>query len=804
MRMALTWLRLDLRRRWRSLVVLALLVALSAGVVLTAVAGARRGDTAFGRLWARTLPATVVVLPNQPGFDWAKVRALPEVTALGLFAVYYGAAVEGMDGVDLGFPPANADALQTVERPVVLAGRMANPGRADEAVVTPHFLTAHHKQVGDTLMLHLSSPAQAAAGIDASETPPAGPRVAVHIVGVIKSPFGLDNIGDSGGVLPTYALLTRYRADIMGGASNSPTYLNGLIRLAGGEAAIPAFRADLARVTGRSDIDMLDENIWIGDPARTLTGYEAACLLAFGLAALLAALVLVGQSVARYASAAVAELLVLRAVGLTRRQAAASAALGPGLAAAAGATLGVAAAIVASGWMPIGAASLAEPSPGISVDWLVLGVGWAAAVLLVLAATAAIAWTALRAGPAAVARRSPAVAAAVRAGLPVPAIVGARFALEAGRGRAAVPVRPAIAGAVAGVLGVLAALTFSAGISDAVANPQRFGQTWQLTTFYGADGQDFGPAGPASQAAAADRDVTGFLDLRIGGAQAGRVSVESYTYAPVDGKRVPVVLTAGRMPASPAEIAIAPTTARELQAGVGSAIRLAGGAAPRTMTVSGIAFVPAGSHNGYDQGAWLTPGGYDRLFAGAHYAFKFHTAVVALRPGADVTAVARRLGATVSAATHAQGLVFTPPQSLPVQQLEDVSVLPLALGGFLALLAAGAVGQALTMAVRRRRRELAVLRTLGLTGRQTRAVVVTQASVLAVIGLALGIPLGLAIGRALWRVVANFTPLAYYPPLAVWALVLIAPVTLLAANLLAVWPARRAARLRPGRILRGE
>ena len=46
MRMALTWLRLDLRRRWRSLVVLALLVALSAGVVLTAVAGARRGEDA--------------------------------------------------------------------------------------------------------------------------------------------------------------------------------------------------------------------------------------------------------------------------------------------------------------------------------------------------------------------------------------------------------------------------------------------------------------------------------------------------------------------------------------------------------------------------------------------------------------------------------------------------------------------------------------------------------------------------------------------------------------------------------------
>ena len=804
MGMALTWLRLDLRRRWRSLVVLALLVALSAGVVLTAVAGARRGDTAFGRLWARTLPGTVVVLPNQPGFDWSKVRALPEVTALGLFAVYYGAAVEGMDGVDLGFPPANADAFRTVERPVVLAGRMANPGRADEAVVSPHFLTAHHKRVGDVLTVHLSTPAQAEAGDDASQTPPAGPQVKIRIVGVVKTPFGLDSPGDSGGVIPTYALLTRYRADIMGDTSTSLTYINGIIRLKGGEAAIPAFRADLARVTGRSDIDVLDENVWVGDPIRRVTGYEAACLLAFGLAALLAALVLVGQSVARYASAAMAELLVLRAVGLTRRQAAASAALAPGLAAAAGATLGVTAAIIASNWMPLGAASLVEPSPGISADWMPLGAGWAASVLLVLAATAGIAWTALRAEPAAVARRSPTVAAAVRAGLPVPAIVGARFALEAGRGRAAVPVRPAIAGAVAGVLGVLAALTFSAGISDAVANPARFGQTWQLTTFYGVDGQDFAPAAAASRAAAADRDVTGLLDLRIASAQSGRVSIESYTYAPVDGERVPMVLTAGRMPAGPGEIALAPTTARELHVSVGSAIRLDGGPSTRTMTVSGIAFVPLGSHNGYDQGAWLTPGGYDRLFAGAYYAFKFHGAVLSLRPGADVAAVARRLDATVRAATHAQGVVFTPPTGLPVQELEDVSVLPLALGGFLALLAAGAVGQALTMAVRRRRRELAVLRTLGLTGRQTRLVVVTQASALAVIGLALGIPLGLAVGRALWRVVADFTPLAYYPPLSVWALALIVPVTLLAANLLAIWPGYRAARLQPGRILRGE
>jgi ABC-type lipoprotein release transport system permease subunit len=75
---------------------------------------------------------------------------------------------------------------------------------------------------------------------------------------------------------------------------------------------------------------------------------------------------------------------------------------------------------------------------------------------------------------------------------------------------------------------------------------------------------------------------------------------------------------------------------------------------------------------------------------------------------------------------------------------------------------------------------------------------------LAVVGLLFGVPLGIALGRVIWRTVAGFTPLAYHPPLALLAMLLVAPVALLAANALAAWPQRRAARLHAGQVLRSE
>ena len=198
MSLLMLWLRREARRRWPALLACCLLVAITSATVLTAVAGARRGASAVTRLLAVTRPATAEVVPNQPGFDWNRIRALPEVAALTTFPAYTDLPTDvAPANAPKPFVPADTEAMRTIETPVVLAGRLADPGRPGEAVVTPAFVRSTGRGVGATVTARLTTPAQASAtfvGTD-QDSRPAGPTVRLRIVGVIRSLWYGDDIG---------------------------------------------------------------------------------------------------------------------------------------------------------------------------------------------------------------------------------------------------------------------------------------------------------------------------------------------------------------------------------------------------------------------------------------------------------------------------------------------------------------------------------------------------------------------------------------------------------------------------------
>jgi ABC-type antimicrobial peptide transport system permease subunit len=68
----------------------------------------------------------------------------------------------------------------------------------------------------------------------------------------------------------------------------------------------------------------------------------------------------------------------------------------------------------------------------------------------------------------------------------------------------------------------------------------------------------------------------------------------------------------------------------------------------------------------------------------------------------------------------------------------------------------------------------------------------------------IGVPLGIVSGRLIWRWLAHSFPVVYVPPLAAVAVVLVVPAAIALANVLAAWPARSAARIRPAEALRTE
>lgn len=117
------------------------------------------------------------------------------------------------------------------------------------------------------------------------------------------------------------------------------------------------------------------------------------------------------------------------------------------------------------------------------------------------------------------------------------------------------------------------------------------------------------------------------------------------------------------------------------------------------------------------------------------------------------------------------------------------------LAGFLALGAIVRLGLSISSSVRKRRKDLALLRALGFLQRQLAASVSRQATVIALTGTLVGIPAGIVIGRELWVLFAKNINAVPDPSIPAFAVVLLGVGAVVFANLVAVRPGRSASKI---------
>lgn len=781
---------LQLRRRWRGWLVLGLLLGLFAGAVEAAAAGAYRTDSAYPRLLAwSNAPDGMVLSPPVASRTFASAQPrqlarLPQVIAAGVAMLY---TVAEPSAIGLVAPEDGRIPGQLWFRKL-LAGRLPDPAAPDEANVSFTVAQQFKVGVGDTLPLSLL-------------TVSGPPRtVRLRIVGIeaaaAEFPPGTGTGTDTVWATPAFYRQHRgqplddWEASVLRlrhGVADWPSVQRAVERLAHGRVLQGFTMADTSAATERS-IHLQAVALWL-------------------LAALLAliGLLVAGQLISRLTLLEADDYETAKALGMTRRQLVASAigrALVLGIAAALAATI---LAVATSPLFPIGLARLAEPRPGIDVDGTVLALGFCATLAGVVACSVWPAWRSAR-GQAGLpaARRSTGLISALAAGLrPVSAATGLRLALQRGSGRTALPVLTTVATAAVGLAALTAALVFSESLDHLLSTPRLYGASWDvLVQSTGTDeGQGVTPAVPVvarDAAVAAWSDGYAGVPLRLGSGQ-----VQAIALNPGRGGPLQPTLVRGRLP-GPGEIALGVRTLANLHAHVGDTLRVAlTGPQQQTVRVVGVVILPTlGDQLTLGTGASLTVDELKHLAPPTMGVPAYDTLVVRLRPGADQQAAVARLSAELAPRGAFAVSRFQTPNDL--LNFGGVRAMPTLLGILLAILALATITHLLITSVRRRRRDLAVLRTIGFTRPQVRAAVAWQAVTLTVVALAIGMPLGVIGGRYAWLTFTRqigVLPVLHVQPLAFTEFVLLALVLALAVS---APPGEAAARSTTARILRSE
>jgi hypothetical protein len=824
-------------RRWGGGLAVVLLIALLGGVAMAAIAGARRTQSSFPAFLASTKPSDLsvpILGSDDPGLigKISRLRYVKRVESAAFPNVYELRA----DGTPIATPSqvgmiGSVDGeFFTQDRAVAVQGRLANPTRADEMVMSADAARILHAHVGDVLPFGFWTNAQSKNG--PYDLPSSKPyfRVDIRVVGIVVVNHAL--IQDD---IDRYPTLTSFTPALISRVDRCPASCEAGYSVAGIqvtsarhvidvenelEAVLPKGYPPLFHLTS------IDET-----QAEAAIRPESIALGVFGAIAALAALLIAAQVIGRQLRFGADDLDTLRALGADPAMTSTEGLIGALGAIIVGSVLAGVVAVGLSPVAPIGLVRRVYPARGIAFDWTVLGLG--ILVLIVVLSTFAVT-IAYRQAPHRAARRarrrsprgSRVAHAANASGLPAPAIAGVRFALESGQGRTAVPVRSALTATALAVAIVVATLVFGSSLDTLISRPALYGWNWS----YALSAGNGGPIPPSTRTALDhDPDVAAWTGIGLVALiHIGPLSVPALTGDPHASLTPPIL--SGHALDAPGEVILGPDTLAKLHKRVGDTVTASYGVPkdaplwvpPTPARIVGTATLPTiglfgDQHSSMSTGALFSnPPGVDAIDRQQHKDqgryYGPPMVVVKLRRGvrpAAGLASLQRIADTTNADKTVAGNGWT-IIVLPVQRPAEI-VNYRAMGATPALLAAAlasgaivALGLTLNASVRRRRRDLALLKAMGFTRRQLIATVASQATVAAIVGTVIGVPIGIVLGRRLWILFARNISAVPQPNVPVLTIALVAIGTLVLANLVAAIPGRQAARTRTAVLLHSE
>jgi hypothetical protein len=833
--------RATLARQLTGYLTVVLLIGLIGGIGMAAVAGARRTQSSYPQFLASTNASDLTMAVFQIGPRSGKSNSL-KGTMERLPGVKHVVSVAAPSMVVLG---ANGAArlntlsniniagsldgmLLTQDRLAVVKGRAADQSRANEIVMTAGAARILGAHIGQFVPMGLFTQAQT--NQPDFGTPRAKPLVMVRarLVGIVdlNTEIVQDDVDQTFGTVLLDRALMRQLNKRAPGALTPALYG---IQLDHAHAHIAKVEQELIGIVPRGSTYEFHVTSSVTSQVELAIKPESVALGAFGAIAALVCLVLAAQAISRLLRRGDEDRRIMRAFGASPLTAVIEGLVGILFAVVLGAMIAFAVATVLSPLGPLGPVRPIYPGARFAVDWTVLGVG----VLVLIGVLDAVAVAqSLRGAPHRVQfaglsswPRPRASRGAYTAGLPVTGVIGVSFALQPGQGRTAVPVRSVLFGTVLAVAMVVATLTFSSGLSNLISHPPLYGWNWDYL---------LQPTNNIPLKA---------VSLLNHDSKVAAWSGADYTDLEIDGQEVPVLAQDVRAKVSPPilsghgldtkdQIVLGAGTLQMLHKHIGDTVEISLGTKnnvpaylpPTPLVIVGTATLPAVGYSSYvaehtsmGTGAILPSGvlpagfgssGSDPNLNGPELAFvRMRAGVSAAAGRADLQRIANVADQVFAHDKNAFGnnvSVLGVLRPVQIVNYRSVGSTPIILAVGLAFGAILALGLTLASSVRRRRRDLALLKTLGFTRRQLAAVVAWQSTTTVLVGVVVGIPLGIVIGRELWTLFARSIDAVPDPSVPVLSVFFVGLGALVFANLMAALPGRSAARTPAALVLRAE